>query len=110
MLAKLTERHFAVLGVPLAQDRARAGCLGDGQSQRLLPPSAVRPVQGPPRPEEGHRRRGRLDALGAIYRIIASDASYRDLGAAYFDRHAKAHVAKRRLTALGSRVELGSAA
>ena len=51
--------------------------------------------------------------LVAIYHLIAAGASYRDLGATYFDRRHKTHVAKRlvrRLTALGYSVELHPAA
>jgi transposase len=51
--------------------------------------------------------------LAAIYHIIGTGTPYRDLGATYFDRRDKTHVAKRlvrRLTALGYRVELQPAA
>ena len=47
--------------------------------------------------------------LVVIYHLIAAGTSYRDLGATYFDRRDKTHVAKRlvrRLTALGYSVEL----
>lgn len=51
--------------------------------------------------------------LVATHHLIAAGTSYRDLGAAYFDRRDKTHVAKRlmrRLAALGYRVELCPAA
>jgi transposase len=75
-------------------------------------PHAVRPAQGPPRPKKAIVAVA-ASVLGAIYHIVASNASYRDLGAAYFDRRTKANVAKRlvrRLTALGYSVELRPAA
>jgi transposase len=51
--------------------------------------------------------------LAAIYHIVGTGTPYRDLGATYFDRRHKTHVAKRlvrRLTALGYSVELHPAA
>ena len=59
--------------------------LGRDQGQGQLPASTVPPPARPPRRQEGHHRRGRLDAHRHPH-MLRDGTEWHDLGAAHFDR------------------------
>jgi signal recognition particle GTPase len=92
----------------LAEDHPDPMCLGGFKGQGKLPPGAVLAYTLQARREESHLRR-RASVLTAAYHMLKNGTLYQDLGANFFDNHAKSKQVLRlvnRLQNLGYDVQI----